>query len=95
MKFGIFANLSGNGRLDEFDKLLDEAREQAVYCDETGYDSIWYTEHHFGHEGNELIANPLLIGADIAARTKNIRIGQAANVITFWHPLLSSWIIRT
>jgi alkanesulfonate monooxygenase SsuD/methylene tetrahydromethanopterin reductase-like flavin-dependent oxidoreductase (luciferase family) len=27
------------------------------------------------------------MGADIAARTKNIRIGQAANVATFWHPL--------
>ncbi|TCP24960.1 alkanesulfonate monooxygenase SsuD/methylene tetrahydromethanopterin reductase-like flavin-dependent oxidoreductase (luciferase family) [Scopulibacillus darangshiensis] len=87
MKFGIFANLAGPGRHDEFDKVLDEAREQAVYCDKAGYDSIWYTEHHFGHEGNELIPNPILMGADIAARTKRIRIGQAANVITFWHPL--------
>ncbi|MFC5591855.1 LLM class flavin-dependent oxidoreductase [Sporosarcina soli] len=87
MKFGIFANLAGPGRHGEYDKVLDEAREQAIYCDENGYDSIWYTEHHFGHEGNELISNPLMIGADIAARTKNIRIGQAANVATFWHPL--------
>ncbi|WP_158738478.1 LLM class flavin-dependent oxidoreductase [Alteribacillus sp. YIM 98480] len=87
MKFGIFANLTGKGRLNEFNKVLEEAREQAVYCDENGYDSIWYTEHHFGHEGNELIPNPILMGADTAARTKNIRIGQAANVITFWHPL--------
>ncbi|MBT2734615.1 LLM class flavin-dependent oxidoreductase [Bacillus sp. ISL-7] len=87
MKFGIFANLAGQGRHDEYYKVLDEAREQAVYCDKNGYDSIWYTEHHFGHEGNELISNPILMGADIAARTKNIRIGQAANVATFWHPL--------
>lgn len=87
MKFGIFANLTGRGRHNEFNKVLNEAREEAVYCDENGYDSIWYTEHHFGHEGNELIPNPILMGADIAARTKNIRIGQAANVITFWHPL--------
>lgn len=87
MKFGIFANLAGPGRHEEFDRVLDEAREQAVYCDQNGYDSIWYTEHHFGHEGNELISNPILMGADIAARTKNIRIGQAANVATFWHPL--------
>jgi alkanesulfonate monooxygenase SsuD/methylene tetrahydromethanopterin reductase-like flavin-dependent oxidoreductase (luciferase family) len=87
MKFGIFANLAGPGRLEEFGEVLNEAREQAIYCDEAGYDSIWYTEHHFGHEGNELIANPILMGADIAARTKNIRIGQAANVATFWHPL--------
>jgi len=87
MKFGIFANLAGPGRHEEFDKVLEEAREQAVYCDEAGIDSIWYTEHHFGHEGYELIPNPLMMGADIAARTKKIRIGQAANIVTFWHPL--------
>lgn len=67
--------------------MIEEAREQAVYCDQNGFDSIWYTEHHFGHEGHELVPNPILIGADIAAHTKNIRIGQAANIITFWHPL--------
>lgn len=87
MKFGIFANWNAQNREEEFDKVLDEMREQAVYCDQNGYDSIWYTEHHFGHEGNEIIPNPLLIGADIAARTKNIKIGQAANIVTFWHPL--------
>lgn len=87
MNFGIFANLNGRGRHNEFNKVMEEAREQAIYCDENDFHSIWYTEHHFGHEGNELIPNPLMMGADIAARTKNIRIGQAANVITFWHPL--------
>ena len=28
-----------------------------------------------------------MMGADAAARTKNIRIGQAANVITFHNPI--------
>ncbi len=31
--------------------------------------------------------NPLMMSADIAARTEHIRIGQAANIITFWNPL--------
>jgi alkanesulfonate monooxygenase SsuD/methylene tetrahydromethanopterin reductase-like flavin-dependent oxidoreductase (luciferase family) len=87
MKFGMFANLARPGGHNEYDKAIEEAREQAVYCDESGIDSIWYTEHHFGHEGFELIPNPILMGADIAARTKRIRIGQAASIITFWHPL--------
>ncbi|WP_408107289.1 LLM class flavin-dependent oxidoreductase [Brevibacillus sp. B_LB10_24] len=87
MKFGLFANLAGPGRHEEFHEAIDEAREQAIFCDAAGFDSIWYTEHHFGHEGYELIPNPILMGADIAARTKRIRIGQAANIITFWHPL--------
>ena len=29
----------------------------------------------------------ILLSSDIAARTKNIRIGQAASIITFWNPI--------
>ena len=54
---------------------------------ETGWDSIWFTEHHLNHEGMEACPDPLLMSADIAARTQRIRLGQAANIITFWNPL--------
>ena len=87
MKIGYFANIAGPNRHNEYAQVLDELREQAIFCEESGFDSIWFTEHHFGHEGYELVPNPLMVGADIAARTKRIRIGQAANIITFWHPL--------
>ncbi|GAA3357463.1 MULTISPECIES: LLM class flavin-dependent oxidoreductase [Saccharopolyspora] len=87
MRFSIFHNLGAPGRFGEYDQVMNETREFARYADQAGFWSIWYTEHHFGHEGYELIANPVLMGADIAARTENIRIGQAANIATFWHPL--------
>ena len=87
MRFSIFHNLGAPGRLGEYHRVLDEAREFARAADEAGFWSIWYTEHHFGHESYELIPNPVLMGADIAARTRDIRIGQAANIATFWHPL--------
>ena len=87
MRFSIFHNLGAPGRFGEYDQVMNETREFAQYADQAGFWSIWYTEHHFGHEGYELIANPVLMGADIAARTENIRIGQAANIATFWHPL--------
>ena len=66
---------------------MEETRNIAVYCDKNKWESIWFTEHHFNHEGMENCTNPLMMGADIAARTKNIRIGQAANIITFHNPL--------
>lgn len=66
---------------------MDEAREYALAAEDAGCWSTWYTEHHFGHEGIEITPNPALMSADIAARTSRIRIGQAANIITFWHPL--------
>ena len=71
-------------------KLLGEAQDITTYCDQNNWNSIWYTEHHFNHEGMESCTNPLMMGVDAAARTKNIRIGQACNVITFHNPVKTS-----
>ena len=86
MKFGYFCNTT-NWTKKPYTKILDEARDIAIYCDTNNWDSIWFTEHHFNHEGMESCPNPLMLGTDIAARTKQIRIGQACNVITFWNPI--------
>jgi len=86
MKIGYFCNTT-NWSKKPYSELLDEARDIAVYCDKNNWNSIWFTEHHFNHEGMESCPNPLVIGTDIAARTKNIRIGQAANIITFHNPI--------
>ena len=86
MKFGYFCNTT-NWTHKPYDKLLDETREITEYCDQSKWDSIWYTEHHFNHEGMESLTNPLMMGVDAAARTKDIRIGQACNVITFHNPI--------
>ena len=86
MKFGYFCNTT-NWTHKPYDVLLDETREITEYCDKSKWDSIWYTEHHFNHEGMESLTNPLMMGVDAAARTKDIRIGQACNVITFHNPI--------
>jgi len=86
MKIGYFCNTT-NWTKKPYTKILDEARDIAIYCDTNNWDSIWFTEHHFNHEGMESCPNPLMLGTDIAARTKQIRIGQACNVITFWNPI--------
>ena len=86
MKFGYFCNTT-NWTHKPYDILLDETREITEYCDKSKWDSIWYTEHHFNHEGMESLTNPLMMGVDAAARTNDIRIGQACNVITFHNPI--------
>lgn len=87
MKIGYFANVNAPGRYDDFARVLDENREVAIACEDNNFDSIWYGEHHFGHEGIESLPNPVLMSADILARTKKITVGQAANIITFWNPI--------
>ena len=86
MKFGYFCNTT-NWDHKPYQQLLDEAKEITTYCDENNWNSIWYTEHHFNHEGMESCTNPIMMGVDAAARTKQIRIGQACNVITFHNPI--------
>ena len=86
MKFGYFCNTT-NWKHKPYNQLLDEAREISIFCDQNNWDSIWFTEHHFNHEGMESCTNPLMMGADVAARTKKIKIGQACNVITFHNPI--------
>ncbi len=86
MKFGYFCNTT-NWNKKPYLQVLEEAREITTYCDQNNWNSIWYTEHHFNHEGMETCPNPLLMSADAAARTKKIRIGQACNVITFHNPI--------
>ena len=86
MDFGYFCNTT-NWNNKPYTKLLEEAREISIYCDKNNWNSIWFTEHHFNHEGMEACTNPLMMCADAAARTKQIRLGQACNVITFHNPI--------
>ena len=44
--------------------------DMAVVCDDLGYDSYWLAEHHFQHEGYEVVPNGILLGAVIAERTQ-------------------------
>ena len=87
MKIGYFCNSTNWGNKKTYNQILEEIREIATYCDQNDWDSIWFSEHHFSHEGMEICPNPILLSSDIAARTKNIRIGQAASIITFWNPI--------
>ena len=86
MKIGYFCNIT-NWKKKPYTEILDNARDIAIYCDKNNWNSIWFTEHHFNHEGMEAQPNPLMMCTDIAARTKQIRLGQACNVITFWNPI--------
>lgn len=66
--------------------LINQIR-QGILADRLGYDYWFQTEHHFQPEGAEFSPNPLLSETAIAANTKRIRLGQAANIITWHHPL--------
>jgi alkanesulfonate monooxygenase SsuD/methylene tetrahydromethanopterin reductase-like flavin-dependent oxidoreductase (luciferase family) len=68
-------------------EVLTATRQHAVMADKLGFDGIWLGEHHFDTDGTDACANPLMLAADIAARTERIRIGLAAVQLPLWHPV--------
>ena len=68
---------------------VDEWRDEAKLLDEAGFTSVWIAEHHFFWDGwaTPTPPNPILAGADLAAHTQRIRIGQCGVCLPDWHPI--------
>jgi alkanesulfonate monooxygenase SsuD/methylene tetrahydromethanopterin reductase-like flavin-dependent oxidoreductase (luciferase family) len=73
-----------NERLIE---VFDTAVEMARTADRLGYDTLWLAEHHFQHEGYEVIPNIPMLAVELAHHTERIKIGCAFNILPTWHPL--------
>ncbi len=88
MKFAAFTTVAASaGEATNAAEILDNLRQQTILAEELGFEAIWLGEHHFGLYGAGDLPNPILLGADLAARTSRIRIGQMANIATWWHPI--------
>ena len=76
------------GEVYPWDKLTDEFRDIAGLLDQAGFTTVWLAEHHFSWDGwNRAMTNPILVGADLAAHTKRIRVGQCGVILPDWHPI--------
>src|SRR5437879_2755610 len=76
------------GRNNErYQQMLEEMRKLAVLADDAGFDVFATTEHHFHSEGYETSVAPLLLYADLAARTKRIRFALLGLVLPAWDPI--------
>jgi alkanesulfonate monooxygenase SsuD/methylene tetrahydromethanopterin reductase-like flavin-dependent oxidoreductase (luciferase family) len=71
----------------DFVKQYDDCFAYAAAAESLGYDAVWLTEHHFQHEGYEVVPNTLLLSAMMAMRTERIKLGGMFHVIPQWHPL--------
>lgn len=79
--------LSNFGGQRSWGELLEMGRERAQLADMLGYSGIWLGEHHFEMDGSDVCPNPVMLGADLAARTERVRICMGAVSLTLWHPL--------
>ncbi|MBT5111212.1 MAG: LLM class flavin-dependent oxidoreductase [Rhodospirillaceae bacterium] len=67
--------------------VFSKSEAMAKCMDGLGYDTLWFAEHHFQHEGYEVIPNVLMLSQHLASITKNLRFGCGFNITPMWHPL--------
>ncbi len=68
-----------------YDQLYNEIIDQIVWGEESGFDDIWLSEHHFIEDGYSPSLLP--IAAAIASRTKKIHIGTSVVLLPFHNPV--------
>src|SRR4029453_594816 len=84
MRFGTFFFFQAAPGLTHADVVHREL-EQMEWTEELGFDQIWLTEHHFIDYALPL--HPASLAAAAASRTRRVRIGLAAAILPFHHPL--------
>jgi len=84
MKFGLLQFFSWTRRVP-LETVYQRALERIQIMDQTGYDAVWLAEHHFNTYS--VCPSTTLMGMNVAARTKRLRIGTAVTLAGLYHPL--------
>ena len=84
MRFGSFVfPVSHHPENDS--AIIDSTLDEIVLAEQIGMHSVWLTEHHF--DGAAAHADPLVLGAAVASRTTDLKIGFAVVELAFHHPV--------
>jgi alkanesulfonate monooxygenase SsuD/methylene tetrahydromethanopterin reductase-like flavin-dependent oxidoreductase (luciferase family) len=67
--------------------VFEKTEAVARALDESGHSILWLAEHHFQHEGYEVLPNVLMCAVHLAHLTTRVRIGCGFNITPMWHPL--------
>ncbi len=84
MKFGLFSHVPWPEEISP-SQVVDNITEEFVFGEELGFDSGWLAEHHFSRYG--IGSASLMLLANIAARTKKLRLGTAVIIPPLHHPV--------
>jgi alkanesulfonate monooxygenase SsuD/methylene tetrahydromethanopterin reductase-like flavin-dependent oxidoreductase (luciferase family) len=67
--------------------VFEKTEAVAQTLDQFGWDTLWLAEHHFQHEGYEVLPNILMVAVHLAHVTKRLKTGCGFNITPMWHPL--------
>ncbi len=83
MKFGLFHSVQLPDPSKQ-QRYYAEALDQVLKAEQLGFDSVWFTEHHFTRHG--IVSATMSVLAYLAGVTSTIRLGTAVAVLPFPQP---------
>ena len=86
VRFGLYYDFRNPPRWRQpSDRLYREILDQIAWGENSGFDDVWLSEHHFIDDG--YLPSTLPAAAAIAARTKKIRIALGVLLMPFHNPV--------
>lgn len=85
MKFSLFVHMERLDASQTHAQLYEEFIQLCEIADRGGMHAIWTGEHHA--MDFTIAPNPFINLADLARRTKNVRLGTGTVIAPFWHPI--------
>jgi alkanesulfonate monooxygenase SsuD/methylene tetrahydromethanopterin reductase-like flavin-dependent oxidoreductase (luciferase family) len=85
MQIGLFHLFPQRDPAKPLQQVFDEARDQVVQADQSGFDFAWFAEHHFSNFS--LCPSPLMMVAWCAGQTSRIRLGAGVAVLPLYNPM--------
>jgi alkanesulfonate monooxygenase SsuD/methylene tetrahydromethanopterin reductase-like flavin-dependent oxidoreductase (luciferase family) len=85
VEFGIFHEFERPPGMSEAQAFAN-AFELVDVAEQGGLDAVWLAELHFNPR-RSVLASPMLLAGAIGARTSNIKIGTAVQILPLCHPL--------
>jgi alkanesulfonate monooxygenase SsuD/methylene tetrahydromethanopterin reductase-like flavin-dependent oxidoreductase (luciferase family) len=85
MKAGVLQFFSWPERRVAIETVYERALNRIEIMERTGYDAVWLAEHHF--HSFSVCPSVHMMGLQVAARTRRLRIGTAVSLAAFYHPL--------
>ena len=85
MDFSLFAHMERLDTSQKSDHLYENFVSLCQMADDGGMRAVWTGEHH-GMEFT-ITPNPFTTIADLAHRTKNVKLGTGTIIAPFWHPI--------
>jgi alkanesulfonate monooxygenase SsuD/methylene tetrahydromethanopterin reductase-like flavin-dependent oxidoreductase (luciferase family) len=85
MKFSLFVHMERLDASQSHAQLYEEFIQLCEIADRGGMHAIWTGEHHA--MDFTIAPNPFINLADLARRTKNVRLGTGTVIAPFWHPI--------